>query len=57
MPLPHFLMLLTAVILGAAVTLWAGLAAGVPPVAFLVLALSAALCAHLGWRNHHDPKG
>ncbi|MBU2956374.1 hypothetical protein Q4511_03870 [Paracoccus sp. 1_MG-2023] len=57
MPLPHFLMLLSAVIIGAAVTLWAAFAAGVPPMAFVLIALSAALFAHFGLRNNHDPKG
>lgn len=57
MPLPHFLMLLAAVLLGAVLTLWIGLSAGIPPGAFLLIALSAALLAHIGWRNRHDPNG
>jgi len=57
MPLTHFLMLLAAVILGAALTLWVGLAAGLPPVAILLVALSAALLLHLGLRQGHDHRG
>ena len=54
MPLTHFLMLICAVVIGAALTLWAGVAAGLPVVTILLLALSAALLVHLGHRDNHD---
>ncbi|MGZ3217754.1 hypothetical protein [Paracoccus sp. T5] len=56
MPLTHFLMLITLVILGAALTLWVGFSAGIPPVAILLVALSAALLLHLGHREGQDPE-
>lgn len=57
MPLTHFLMLITVVILGAALTLWFGLSAGLPPAAILLVMLGAALLLHLGHRNGHDHDG
>lgn len=57
MPLTHFLMLIAAVILGAALTLWAGFSAGVPQIAIALVALSAALLVHLGQRDRHDHDG
>lgn len=51
MPLPHFLMLIAAVILAAGVTLWASLAAGVPMALLGILALSAALLVRLTMRT------
>lgn len=53
MPLPHFLLLVVATILAAAVTLWVSLSAGVPLVAFGLLALSAAALLHIS-RGGHD---
>jgi|GEM_PF-6390534 len=59
MPLPHFLMLVVAVIVAAGVTLFVALSLGVP---FPVLALGtvvAAAVAHLSARigngPHHTP--
>lgn len=57
MPLTHFLVLIAVTILAAAVTLWAGLSAGVPPIAFLLLALSGAVLVHLNNRDRHDHDG
>lgn len=53
MPLPHFLILILAVILAAGLTLWAASAAGVPLFALGLLALAAAGIAHLTTRDHH----
>lgn len=57
MPLPHFLMMLVTVILAAALTLWAGFVAGVPFVAMLLVALTAAAFVHLRQRGGHDQDG
>ena len=57
MPLTHFLMLIAAVVLGAALTLWISIAAGWSPIAVPLLALSAALLVHLNHRNGHDHDG
>lgn len=57
MPLPYFLLLIVAVILTAAFTLWVSLSAGVPLVAMALFALSAAAVLHLSMRNHHDQDG
>ncbi|WP_410217659.1 hypothetical protein [Paracoccus sp. (in: a-proteobacteria)] len=57
MPLTHFLMLIAVVILGCGLTLWASLSSGLPPVAIVLVALSAALLLHLGHRDGHDHEG
>lgn len=61
MPLPHFLLLIMAVVVAAALTLWALLASGLPEISLLIVALSAALfvhLAHMGHRDtHHDQDG
>jgi hypothetical protein len=57
MPLPHFLLLMIAVLLAAALTLWISVAAGVPEVALALIVLSAAALVHLGHRNRHDHRG
>lgn len=61
MPLPHFLMLIMAVVVAAALTLWALLASGLPQISLLIVALAAALLVHLvhsGQRGtHHDQDG
>lgn len=54
MPLPHFLLLIVAVILAAAITLWASLAAGVPLITLLLVALTGAALLHFSTRNWHD---
>ncbi|MGN7868315.1 hypothetical protein PARHAE_00466 [Paracoccus haematequi] len=54
MPLPHFLILIAAVILVAALTLWASFAAGVPAVAVALIALSGAALLHLAQGDRHD---
>lgn len=46
MPLPHFLLLMLAVILAAAATLWVSIAHGVPIVALALAALIAAGVVH-----------
>ncbi|MBU3030783.1 hypothetical protein [Paracoccus marinaquae] len=57
MPLPHFLLLIMAVLVAAFLTLWASIATGVPELALVLIALSAAALVHLGHRNGHDHKG
>lgn len=47
MPLPHFLLMLVAVILSAGATLFAAFKAGVPLVALALLALTGAGLLHL----------
>lgn len=53
MPLPHFLILILAVILAGGLTIWAASAVGVPPLALGLLALAGAGIAHLTTRDHH----
>ncbi|MEZ5725562.1 MAG: hypothetical protein R3E47_10825 [Paracoccaceae bacterium] len=53
MPLPHFLLLMIAVILAAAATLWVSIANGVPLVALALAALIAAAVVHFS-RNDHQ---
>ncbi|MDT1063850.1 hypothetical protein RM190_18460 [Paracoccus sp. CPCC 101403] len=53
MPLPHFLILVLAVILAAGLTIWAASAVGVPMLALGLVALMAAAVAHLAMREHH----
>lgn len=57
MPLPHFLLLMLAVVLAALLTLWASFAIGVPEMALLLIALTAAALLHFGHRNGHDHEG
>ncbi len=52
MPLPHFLLLIAAVVLAAAATLWFSVANGVPLVALALAALIAAGVVHFT-RNDH----
>ena len=54
MPLPHFLVLIAAVILVAALTLWAAFAANTPVVVLAMVTLSAAAALHLWQGNGHD---
>ena len=54
MPLPHFLVLIAAVILVAALTLWAVFAAGAPVVVLAMVTLSAAAALHLTQSDRHD---
>lgn len=54
MPLTHFLALIAVVIVAAALTLWAGISAGIPPVAFVLASLSGALLLHLNLRSGRD---
>ena len=54
MPLPHFLILIAAVILVAALTLWVSFAAGVPLMALALIALSAVAVLHLSQGDRHD---
>ncbi|WP_192876654.1 hypothetical protein [Paracoccus jeotgali] len=51
MPLPHFLLMLAAVILAAATTIWVSLANGVSVVAVALVALIGAGVAHLAWTD------
>ncbi|WP_272858614.1 hypothetical protein [Paracoccus stylophorae] len=57
MPLPHFLLLIVAVLLAAALTLFVFFAAGVPEIALALIVLTAAALLHLGQRNRHDHEG
>jgi len=54
MPLPHFLVLIAAVILVAALTLWAAFSAGAPVVVLAMVTLSAAAALHLSQGDRHD---
>lgn len=54
MPLPHFLILILAVILAAGLTIWAASAVGIPLFALGLLALLAAAIAHLTTRDHRS---
>lgn len=54
MPLPHFLLMLAAVILAAALTIWATLSAGVPLVALALIALTGAAVLHLSMRDNES---
>ena len=55
MPLPHFLLLILAVILAAGLTIWVASAVGVPLFVLGLLALLGAAVAHLGMRDNHHP--
>ncbi|WP_299359282.1 hypothetical protein [uncultured Paracoccus sp.] len=58
MPLPHFLLMLAAIILVAAATLWVALWAGVPAQVLALVALVGAAVVHLtrtGDGPHHTP--
>ena len=57
MPLPHFLLMLVAVVLAALVTLWVTVSAGVPMIAVLLVGLSAAALLHYSQRDRHDHDG
>ncbi|MCF3973165.1 hypothetical protein [Paracoccus salsus] len=57
MPLPHFLMLILAVVMAAALTLLASFAAGVPEVVLALIVLGAAAWMHLRHRRVHDHEG
>ena len=56
MPLPHFLLMLIAVVFAAAVTLWVTVAADIPMVLLALVALSAAVLVHYSQKDHpgHD---
>ncbi|WP_196053582.1 hypothetical protein [Paracoccus lichenicola] len=54
MPLPHFLVLIAAVILVAALTLWAAFSAEAPMVVLAMITLSAAAALHLAHGDRHD---
>lgn len=57
MPLPHFLLLIVAVIVAALATLYVSVAAGVPLAVLGLVALVGAALLHLTMRdtpsNHH----
>ena len=53
MPLPHFLILILAVILAGGLTIWLASAAGVPLFVLALLALLGATIAHLTMRDRH----
>lgn len=53
MPLPHFLILILAVILTAGLTIWAVTAMGVPPHILILSGLTAAAIARLAMPRDH----
>lgn len=57
MPLPHFLLMILAVLFAGLVTLLLSFAVGLPEVAVILVLLSAAALAHLGHRIRHDHDG
>lgn len=63
MPLPHFLLLLVAVIAAAALTIWAAFSAGVPVIVLGLVAVVGAMLSHLATRlepeqrNRHASDG
>lgn len=54
MPLPHFLLMISAVILLASVTIFLSLSAGVPLVALGLIALTGAAVLHLSMHDHES---
>ncbi|WBU51918.1 hypothetical protein [Paracoccus sp. SCSIO 75233] len=52
MPLPHFLLLIAAVIAAAAATLWFSLSNGVPLMVLAMVVLIAAGLVHVTRRDH-----
>jgi hypothetical protein len=57
MPLPHFLLMIMAVVLAAALSLWASFAAGLPEIALLLAALTGAALVHLRQSDRQDHDG
>lgn len=57
MPLPHFLLMLLAVVCAAALTLFLSFAAGIPMIVLVLVALTGALLMHLGPHDGHDHDG
>lgn len=57
MPLPHFLLLIIAILFAAMLTLWVFFAAGIPEVAVALIVLTGAALLHLGHRSGHDHEG
>ncbi|AWX92315.1 hypothetical protein DPM13_00840 [Paracoccus mutanolyticus] len=53
MPLPQFLVLICAVIVAAALTIWVASAIGIPLLALGLVALTAAAITHLAMREDH----
>ena len=53
MPLPHFLILLIAIVLAAALTIWLASVVGIPFFALALAALTAAGVAHLAMHEDH----
>lgn len=51
MPLPQFLVLICAVLVAAALTIWVASAIGVPLLALGLVALTAAAITHLAMRE------
>ncbi len=56
MPLPHFLLVLAAVILAAGLTIWAALSVGLSPLVLGLLALIAAAILHYTRRESPDER-
>ncbi|WP_170295199.1 hypothetical protein [Paracoccus aestuariivivens] len=53
MPLPHFLILIVAVILTGALTIWIAASIGIPLYVLGVVALTAAAIVHFATRVDH----
>lgn len=56
MPLPHFLTLIAAVIIAAAVTLSAAFAVGLAEMVILLSTLGAAVALHLAHDGRKNPR-
>ncbi|AGT09130.1 hypothetical protein [Paracoccus aminophilus] len=56
MPLPHFLLMLAAVIIAAAVTIWVALSAGLPPAVLGLIALLIAAAVHFTRRDSGEDR-
>ncbi len=54
MPLPHFLLLLFAVLTFAFISIWAAFSANVMIVPLVLVALSGAALIHVGHIQRHD---
>lgn len=54
MPLPYFLMMILAVVLAGALTLWVALSAGLSVMVLAMVALSAAAVLHLARDRNGD---
>lgn len=54
MTLPHFLLLVLAVIFAAGITLYVMFSAGIPQITIVLAALTGAVLVHFSTRHHRD---